>query len=275
MNKQLIILGTIGLITIVGAGAGGAIFAANNDFNTNTVSKSVEASKEPKQEKVNLSGWKSDSGSWYFYKDNEKQKNWIQDKNSWYYLGADGKMRVGWIKDNGVWYYLNTDGTMATNTTVDNCYINEKGTIEETPANSQTSAKTNDSSNTTRSKYAVTTFEQAKQIALREDGAYINKLADPSTHIQLTPFNDQDHIADGSSYGFPTEEFFTLLIDEYSNSTGEMEFESGEYLVGKESGNVYILPHQGCFSAYQIKNNKVAKEFRWPGKDESPNHSWR
>ncbi|MFT8351661.1 hypothetical protein [Clostridium saccharoperbutylacetonicum] len=273
MNKQLIILGTIGLITIVGAGAGGAILAANNDFNTNTVSKNVEASKEPKQEKVNLSGWKSEIGSWYFYKDNEKQKNWIQDKNSWYYLGADGKMRVGWIKDNNVWYYLNNDGTMATNTTVDNCYINEKGTIEETPANSQNSAKTDDSSNTTRSKYAVTTFEQAKQIVLREDGAYIKKLANPGNYIQFTPLKEDPPGDYSNSWGFPNEDFFTLPIDEYSN--GVLGDEYGAYLVGKETGNVYIIPHQGCFSAYQIKNNKVAKEFRWLGQNESPYHNWR
>ncbi|WP_243156202.1 hypothetical protein [Clostridium sp. C2-6-12] len=43
----------------------------------------------------------------------------------------------------------------------------------------------------------------------------------------------------------------------------------------KDNGKVYILPHQGCYSAYQIKNNKVVKEFRWKDKYGAQSNNWR
>jgi len=273
MNKGMIMLGIVGLVTIIGAGTAGAILAVNNGYDINNAPQSVETSKKQLQEEVKLNGWKEESGIWYFYKDNEKQKNWIQDKDSWYYLGVDGKMRTGWIKDNDNWYYLNTDGTMAVNTTIDNCYLNEKGVIEETPLNNKSSVNNDFSGNTGESKYVVTAFEQAKNIILKEDGQFLKKITDPGAYIQLEFFKEETIYDETSSWGIPNEACFSLLIDQYSN--GEFDFEYGMYLVGKETGNVYILPHEGCRSAYQIKNNQVAKEFRWPGPDESPSAHWR
>lgn len=199
------------------------------------------------------------------------------DKNSWYYLGNDGKMRTGWIKDNGNWYYLNNDGTMATNTTIDNCYINEKGLIEETPNNAKSSVNSDTYESSVNSKYIVTSFEQAKNIILKEDGQYIKKLnremAKDNAYIQLDNYKEEtiDDMAGG--WGIPNEECYTICINNYYN--GQLDTDSGAYLVGRKTGNVYIVPHQGCFSAYQIKNNQVFKRFKWPGPDADPLPEWR
>ena len=41
-------------------------------------------------------------------------RNWIYLNGNWYYLGADGAMRIGWQYVGGAWYYLEQDGHMAT-----------------------------------------------------------------------------------------------------------------------------------------------------------------
>lgn len=134
LNKGILIAGIAAVCIVIGGGVGGALLALNTESESKTQTTQTESLNVVKAENK-LNGWQEKDGSWYFYKNDEKQAGWIQDKNSWYYLGPDGKMRTGWIKDNGKWYYLNTDGTMATNTTVDGCYINENGLIEETPLN--------------------------------------------------------------------------------------------------------------------------------------------
>ncbi len=273
MNKGMIGLGIAGAIIVAGAGAAGAIVALNSGSGNNTVS----ASKEQPKEEVKLNGWKEENGSWYFYKDNEKQQNWVQDKNSWYYLGNDGKMRTGWIKDNGNWYYLNQDGTMAANTTIDNCYLNEHGLIENTPRNTKAVASDDSSSENNNNKQGVSSFEEAKNIILREDGQYIKKLnnemAKDKAYVKLDN-SKQETINDvAGGWKIPNEKCYSIVIQDYYN--GEADEDSGVYLVGKDTGNVYIIPHQGCFSAYQIKNNQVVKKFRWPGPDEDKSPDWR
>lgn len=276
MNKGMIMLAVSGVIIVTCAGAAGAILAINSGDDTNTVSQNIKSTNQQSQEKAKLNSWKEESGSWYFYKNNEKQKNWVQDKNSWYYLGSDGKMRTGWIKDNGNWYYLNTDGTMATNTTVDNCYLNDKGIIEEAPTNTKASINTNTSSNISKSKYVVTSFEQAKNIVLKEDSQYIKKLnsemAKNNAYIQLDNYKLQTINDVASSWNIPNEECYSICIDNYQN--GQLDTDSGLYLVGRETGNIYIIPHQGCFPAYQIKSNQVVRKFKWSKPDAVPSE-WR
>ena len=80
--------------------------------------------------------WRNIGGNWYYYKDYEMQKGWINDGNGWYYMGEDGtprrgwmqlggkyfhldessgKMTVGWFRDSSSskWYYLKDDGALA------------------------------------------------------------------------------------------------------------------------------------------------------------------
>ncbi|WP_261674114.1 trypsin-like peptidase domain-containing protein [Streptococcus sp. HMSC061D10] len=61
-----------------------------------------------------LEGWKKLSGSWYYYRQHDKQTGWQRIDNTWYYLDASGKMRTDWQKVNGKWYYMETSGSMAT-----------------------------------------------------------------------------------------------------------------------------------------------------------------
>lgn len=61
-----------------------------------------------------LEGWKKLSGSWYYYKQHDKQTGWQKIDDTWYYLDASGKMLTDWQKVNEKWYYLGTSGSMAT-----------------------------------------------------------------------------------------------------------------------------------------------------------------
>ena len=152
MNKGILIAGTAAGFVVVGAGIGGNLLALNmennnsegNNKSQNTKTTSIGAIKT--ENKIN--GWNGSDGSWYFYKNDEKQTKWLQDKSLWYYLGSDGKMRTGWIKDKDKWYYLNTNGQMATDTTIDGYYLNDSGLIEDTPA----TQKENNTDNTKSSK---------------------------------------------------------------------------------------------------------------------------
>lgn len=38
------------------------------------------------------------SGSWYYYKQHDKQTGWQKIDDTWYYLDASGKMLTDWQK---------------------------------------------------------------------------------------------------------------------------------------------------------------------------------
>ena len=82
--------------------------------------------------------------------------NWIQDKDKWYYLGPDGKMRTGWSQDQENWYYINTYGIMATNITIDGCYLNENGIMTDTSAQKSKQIENSSNSNATNSGNTIT-----------------------------------------------------------------------------------------------------------------------
>ena len=156
MTKSILIGGTAAALVVVGAGIGGGLFALNMEKNSDKVQNPKTEALSTANSENNLNGWSNKDGGWSFYKNNEKQNGWLQDKNSWYYLGTDGKMRTGWIKDKDTWYYLNSDGSMATNTTVDGCYLNASGLIEDTPSNSTKQSnisQNNQNENTENSLY--------------------------------------------------------------------------------------------------------------------------
>ncbi len=156
MNKEMIIGGALAAVVVSSCAIGGAIFAIkmgndNKDNLQNNIKTTAEEVKD---------GWKKENDSWYFYKDNKKQTDWFKDNNFWYYLGDDGKMRTGWVKDKDQWYYLNGDGTMATNTTVDGCYLNNNGLIEETPTKAkQNNQSSDDNINTSSSNNNGVTYK--------------------------------------------------------------------------------------------------------------------
>ncbi len=61
-----------------------------------------------------LEGWKKINGSWYYYRQHDKQTGWQEINDTWYYLDSSGKMLTDWQKVNGKWYYLNSNRAMVT-----------------------------------------------------------------------------------------------------------------------------------------------------------------
>ena len=79
-------------------------------------------------------------------------KGWAVHNEQIYYLSNKGVMKTGWVKDGGSWYYLyNKDdadadaklnsknssyksiyGTLATNTWIDNYYVDSEGVMTKT-----------------------------------------------------------------------------------------------------------------------------------------------
>lgn len=44
-----------------------------------------------------VSGWKQESGIWYYYKNGKKLKSsWVKSNHHWYRVGTDGKLLTGW-----------------------------------------------------------------------------------------------------------------------------------------------------------------------------------
>ena len=262
MSKNFIIISVLSVIIVTGIGAVAAFTLANSQNSIKKVEPAVTTTTtDTMKEKEKLNDWKEEKNNWYFYTDDEKQKNWIQDKDEWYFLGTDGKMRIGWIQDNDQWYYMNEDGTMATNVTIDGCYLNNEGIIEETP----TPAKSNNEAISNNSSQSTTISpDRAIELIRENDNVYINNKqnnisAELGYNVQLVlDYYDEDSMEasrfNESCYGI------ALIIQ-----GGDIE--ECTYLVGKHTGNVYILPHQGTYNYYQIKNNQVVKTFDNGGLD--------
>lgn len=157
LNKGIIIAGVCITIVVIGSAVGGAILAANIQSNNDPVTSKVEETKK-------LNGWQQKGSDWFYYKDDTTQTGWLENEGKWYYLGTDGKMRSGWVQDQGNWYYLNSDGTMASNTTIDGCYLNEKGIWIDTPASKSKQAESESNASNTDQ------FTYTKAIEIAKDG---------------------------------------------------------------------------------------------------------
>lgn len=278
-------LGIAGIVIVASAGAAGAMYALNSGTSTNAAPQKIE--EQPQEEVKQKNGWIEENGDKYFYKDNEKQTNWIQDNNSWYYLGSDGKMETGWIRYNGNCFYLNNDGTMATNTTVGDYYVDENGFLKDNPSskkaaqssNSQiSSSQNNDSRNSTTPQTTInrkpTSKEDAKNIVEQEDGIFIQELKDEFPKEFVHPTDCHLQLETGEiknvqrycnlSWDMPDEDCYTVYISEYGNGEkGPSTEYKAIYFVGIETGNIYLVPHDGNKPVYQIKNNKIIKRFPW------------
>ena len=150
MNKGVILGALSAALVILLCAVGGIFFALDmNGSNVIHPENNKTEIEETSQSQVK-NGWVEENGNWYFYKNNKKLTEWIQKDEAWYYLGSDGKMRTGWIKDKDQWYYLNEDGTMATNVTIDGCYLNDKGIMEDTPSPSKLNNNNRGSKNSSK-----------------------------------------------------------------------------------------------------------------------------
>ena len=63
----------------------------------------------------------------YVNDDGESVTGWIEDNGSHYYLDKDGYKKTGWFKSKGCWYYFDEEGVMASDTWIDNYYVNSDG----------------------------------------------------------------------------------------------------------------------------------------------------
>ena len=71
---------------------------------------------------------KHDDDTWtYLNDDGESLTGWITDGDNQYYLDKDGHKTTGWFKSKGCWYYFDEDGIMASDTWIDNYYVNSEG----------------------------------------------------------------------------------------------------------------------------------------------------
>lgn len=252
MNKTLIIVGVISGIAVVSCAVGGAMLAINMQSSNDT----EEASKAPSVEvKEKLNGWKQKNSYWYYYKDDKEQTGWLQDNNKWYYLGNDGKMRTGWIQDADIWYYMNQDGTLATNTTIDGCYLNDKGLIEETPKPKVNSNNVNESSTEIIGNQPISTENQAMNIIYQNDDPELNLV-----YQGLFSAMHENEELNEHWYDFQLKEpvYIFYCFDDYTND------EVIIYYVGKDTGTVYRRDggrHQ-LFDAHILKNKQIVKTYK-------------
>lgn len=66
------------------------------------------------QNPVVKNGWSLENGTWYYYKNSQKQTGWLQDGGTWYFLNTQGAMQTGWQWITNNWYYFNASGAMQT-----------------------------------------------------------------------------------------------------------------------------------------------------------------
>lgn len=261
MNRGVLIAGTATAFFVVGGGIAGALVALNieSDSTTNNSNKSQNAeavSVNADKRKSNLNGWQKKDDSWYFYKNNEKQTQWIQDENSWYYLGSDGKMRTGWIKDKENWYYLNTNGTMATNTTIDGCYLNDKGLIESTPTTQKQDNTDNSKSSKANSKI---TIEEAKDLIYSSIDAKDKQflISGQTNYVtEVTP-NGGDFQAQKIYANLGIKENMYKFKANYN----------GSFFVGENSGTTYLFDAGGTGGCgfYILANGRRTQTWRVGG----------
>ena len=169
--------------------------------------------------------WKKDNIGWYY-----------QDNNSYY---------TGWKLIDNNWYYFYSDGYMATNDKIGDYFVNSTG------------AWTNE-----------ITADEARELIYNEDGNFLTKKMTPTEYgcSKLEYCYKKDSI-DIDIWNIPDEPVYVFDLIGYGRKIDGSICKYGdliyEYIVGKESKNVYILPNQGSMmSAYQIQDNKKIKTYR-------------
>lgn len=194
--------------------------------------------------------WKKDNTGLRYVEGNSYITGWKNIDNNWYYFDNNGYMKTGWICDNGNWYYLYENGQRATLENINGYFVNSNGVYTKT-----------------------ITASEARQLILKEDGNYISKITNNYTKLS-SDYREYsaDNFQSGVYWNMPKEPYYEFYVHVYGDN-GEAYYDSCEYLVGKESKNVYIAPNQGGMSLYQIKNNQIVKTFKYTGQGGS--YEWR
>lgn len=117
------------------------------------------------------------------------------------------------------------------------------------------------------------TLQEARQLILKEDGNFILKNTNSNTKFSTDGREySAENMPTGDAWNVPKEPCYEFSIN-YYDKNGEILNGVCEYLVGKNSRNVYIMSNQGNTSVYQIQNNQKVKTFKWIKEGESG--EWR
>ena len=166
----------------------------------------------------------------------EAHADWKKDNIGWYYQD-NNSYYTGWKLIDNNWYYFYSDGYMATNDKIGDYFVNSTG------------AWTNE-----------ITADEARELIYNEDGNFLTKEMTPTKYgfSKLEYCYGVDYV-NTRIWNIPEEPVYDFILTNYN---GDLIC---EYIVGKESKNVYILPNQGSMSAYQIQDNEKIKTYRYSG----------
>lgn len=174
---------------------------------------------------------------------------WKNNSTGWWYTEGSS-WATGWRLIDKNWYYFYSDGYMARNNKIDGYFVNSGGAWTDS-----------------------ITANEARELILNEDGNYISKVTNNYTRLSTDyrEYSSQD-MPTGNAWNVPKEPCYDFSIYAYDNN-GEIVNACCEYLVGKNSKNVYVMWNQGNSSVYQIENNQKVKTFKWIKVGES--YEWR
>lgn len=103
------------------------------------------------------------------------------------------------------------------------------------------------------------TQEDARNMIMQADGNRINKaLSSAGYTLSFYKEYTKEERPFKGSWNIEPEATYHYIL-------GNDDMEMCEYLVGKESRNVYLIPSQGLSPAYQIANNQKIKTYEWIG----------
>lgn len=118
-------------------------------------------------------------------------------------------------------------------------------------------------------KYSTLRFKtagQAKDWLLTQDNTFIN-----NKNLYIKESNDNE-IINLFSQHFVLEKDDYYLFDAYYKKQDIGESDPMRYLVGKHTGNIYLIGPQPTGYAYLIKNNQVIEKLKYDNKE---SHDWR
>ncbi|WP_244835209.1 hypothetical protein [Clostridium sp. BJN0001] len=194
-----------------------------------------------------------------FYDQGNYVTQWKLIDRNWYYFNQNGILQnEKWIKSNNKWYYVDHYGIMPKDMIIDGYYVNKSG--EWTGSNEN-----------------IIKSSEAKNLIYVNDGGFLNKQL-KSKFVTLVGPEDftYDEIYElWDLKGALRENYYRFAVMNTSEDGKEYYFDECSYLVGKSTGNVYMIPHQGCLPMYQINKNKVIKKFNWFEVSDYYDYDWR
>lgn len=90
-------------------------------------------------------GWKLESGTWRYYRNDRALSSWQQINHRWYFFNEDGSLKTGWLLETDKWYFLDSSTNAEQGVLLSNwqwidgyCYYfepSDKGTLGKMHAN--------------------------------------------------------------------------------------------------------------------------------------------